>query len=93
MKYPKSNTVSPWALVLRGGAVPGQRQRTRLVYVTDWATPGDGRTEHMGYIVCGDGSFAKTIRPIACKSIRCAWRDRPSRADIKRFKDSIPVKG
>ena len=93
MKYPDSNCITPWVLVRRGDSVPGKKQRLQFVYITEWAFLVGGRANHVGHVVRRDGSLTKTPRKFPKDSVRSAWRDRPSEADIKRFKDSLLVKG
>ena len=89
---PKPLTTSyayPWALIHRGGAVPGQRPRCVLAFITE-AVAVDGVIRGFkGVPHLGDCRPTKRARFIAIAEVVKTWRARPTAAALRRARSAI----
>lgn len=90
----------PWALVKRGGAVPMQRPRTRLAYLTGTYRPKGVTvaTAMKGYLLRLDRHgrlWRETRRPVVIPwgDVVERWGSAPTPQRIARSKKRIPIAG
>ena len=83
---------SPWALVRRNGDAIGKRPSTRMAYLVGFTTQ-DGKPVAMtGYIMSSDMTrWTKHPRRIEQRDLVKWWRARPTPADVRKAKATLPV--
>lgn len=81
---------SPYALVLRSGATPGQRPRTQLAYIVyAKGTGGTGGTNLTMRALIRRGDGWTKPRPLDVQSIVRYWRHAPAPATIARLRGNL----
>jgi hypothetical protein len=75
-----------YALVLRGGLIPGQRPRTRVAIITDCTFDDQGK------IVAARGFISsKNKLRIEPDTIITTWTEKPRASVIRRARQTLPV--
>jgi hypothetical protein len=78
---------APWALIRRGGAIPGKRPFTRMAFLTGTVAPVGLAIAVAGYLT-NDKMTRWTKRPsrIEWNDVIHSWSRQPTPAQIRRIK-------
>lgn len=79
---------SPYALVLRGGATPGQRPRTALAYIV-YATSKDGGKSLIMRALIRRGDGWTKARPVDVQDVVRYWRNAPAPGTVARLRNGL----
>lgn len=79
---------SPYALVLRSGATPGQRPRTQLAYIVYAKGSDGGRKLTMRALIRRGDTWTKP-RPLDVQDIVKYWRKPPLPRTIARLRNTL----
>lgn len=85
----KTSYATPWALILSGGVVPGQRPRCTLAWIVE-ALAVDGKIVAFKVVPHeGDDRPTKRARRIDAAGVLRTWRNRPQAAALRRARAAL----
>ena len=85
----RTNWATPWALVLYGGNVKGQRPRTRFAFITKYRVDTDRFYAYTTSWARGTDSWTKHPRLFLRREIVKMWRHRPTRRALKQAQQRL----
>jgi len=85
----KTSVASPWALILSGGAVAGQRPRTTLAWIVQAFEEGGRVVAYQIVPHEGNGQPAQRSRRIAADGVIKTWRNRPKSVTLRRSREKL----